>query len=371
MIPVNQPYLGKEELKNVIQCVKSGWISSKGQFIKRFEEEFAEYCGMKYGISVTSGTTALHLALLSLGIKEGDEVILPTFTMVASAYAVLYTGARPVFVDSEERTWNMDCAKIEEAITKRTKAIMPVHIYGHPVDMDSVMRLAKKYKLYVVEDAAEAHGSEYKGRKCGSFGDFGCFSFYANKIITTGEGGMVVTNNKKLAERAELLKDLSHSPGKRFLHTDLGYNYRMTNMQAAVGLGQLHKIKSFISKKRQMASQYSEELKVVPGLRFPFEEDWAKSVYWMYSILIEDSFGLTRDESRDKLHSQGIETRTFFVPMHQQPVIRKLCPEANRKKYPVADYIAQKGLYLPSGLAITKGEIHRVCNVIKKIKKSI
>ena len=371
MIPVNQPYLGKEELKNVIQCLKSGWISSKGEFIKRFEEEFAAFCGMKYGVSVTSGTTALHLALLSLDIKEGDEVILPTFTMVASAYAVLYAGAKPVFVDSEERTWNMDCAKIEELITKRTKAIMPVHIYGHPVDMDPVMKLAKKYKLYVIEDAAEAHGAEYQGRKCGSFGEFGCFSFYANKIITTGEGGMVVTNNKKLAERAELLKDLSHSPGKRFLHTDLGYNYRMTNMQAAVGLGQLHKIKSFISKKRQMASLYSKELEGVAGVRIPIEENWAKSVYWMYSVLIEDSFGLTRDQFRNKMYSLGIETRTFFVPMHQQPVIRKLCPEANKKKYPVADSIAETGLYLPSGLAITKDQILKVCKAVKTIKKAV
>jgi len=281
MIPVNEPLIGKEELRNVVDCVKSGWISSKGNYIKSFEEEFAKFCGVRYGISTTSGTTALHLALACLGIKKGDEVIMPTFTMIATAYAVLYLGAKPVFIDSEDRTWNMDVSKVEEAINSKTKALLPVHIYGHPVDMDAVIRLSKKYGLFIIEDAAEAHGAEYKSRLCGSMGDMGCFSFYANKVITTGEGGMVITNSRKLAERARLLKDLSHSPKQRFLHIDLAYNYRMTNMQAAIGLAQVRKVDQLIEKKRRIARLYHDNLRDIEGIRLPIEEKWAKSVYWM------------------------------------------------------------------------------------------
>lgn len=368
MIPVNEPLLGKEELINITDCLRSGWISSKGDYIKRFEERFARFCGLRYGISTTSGTTALHLALACLDIKKGDEVIMPTFTMIATAYAVLYTGAKPVFVDCEDKTWNMDVSKVGESITPRTRAIMPVHIYGHPVDMEPILRLAKKHRLFVVEDAAEAHGAEYKGRVCGSLGDVGCFSFYANKIITTGEGGMVVTNNKRLAEKARLLKDLAHSPRKRFLHTDLAYNYRMTNMQAAVGLAQFGKIKALLEKKRRIASLYNRYLKEVKGLRLPFEEKWAKSVYWMYAVLVEDDFGLSRDRLRVKLLKEGIETRSFFVPMHRQPVMRKLAVVDKRKRYPVADYISERGLYLPSGLALKEKDILYVCRKIKEIQ---
>lgn len=369
MIPVNEPLLGREELKNIVNCVKSGWISSKGRFISEFEEKFSRFCGVKYGITTTNGTAALHLALVSLGIKSGDEVILPTFTMIASAYAVLYTGARPVFVDSEPETWNMDVSKIEERITKRTKAIMPVHIYGHPVDMGPVIKLAKKYKLFVIEDAAEAHGAEYRGKRCGSLSDIACFSFYANKIITTGEGGMVVTNNKVLAKKAALLKDLAHSPDKRFLHTELGYNYRMTNMQAAIGLAQLKKAKGLISKKRETAAHYNQYLSGIPGLRLPVEQGWAKSVYWMYGLLVEDSFGLSRNRLRGELFKQGIETRTFFVPMHEQPVIKRLSHDETKRKYPVAEYISKRGLYLPSGLAITKSQIIYTCKKLAIIRK--
>ncbi|MFA6635521.1 MAG: DegT/DnrJ/EryC1/StrS family aminotransferase [Candidatus Omnitrophota bacterium] len=368
-IPVNEPLLGKKELKYVTDCIKTGWISSKGEYINKFENKFAEVCGVKYGISTTNGTTALHLALASLGIGKGDEVIMPTFTMIATAYAVLYTGAKPVFVDSEERTWNMDTSKVEKLINKNTKAILPVHIYGHSVDMDPLRKLARKYDLYLVEDAAEAHGAEYRGERCGSLGDIGCFSFYGNKIITTGEGGMIVTNNRKITEKARLLKDLAHSPGKRFLHSELAYNYRMTNMQAAVGLAQVEQINKFIRKKRKIAQTYKENLKGVKGLRLPVEEKWVKNVYWMYAILIEKGFGITRDKLMTELAEEGVGTRAFFVPMHRQPVIvnNGICDK--KTSYPVADDIAERGLYLPTGMTLREKDIVTVCNKLREIQQ--
>lgn len=367
MIPVNEPLLSKKAIKNIVDCVRSGWISSKGKYIKSFEKEFAEFCGVRYGVSVTSGTTALHLALASLNIKKGDEVIMPTFTMIATAYSALYQGAKPVFVDSEAKTWNVDLDAMEDAINPKTKVIMPVHIYGHPVDMDRVLKIAKKHNLYVIEDAAEAHGAEFKGKRCGSFGDFGCFSFYANKIITTGEGGMVVTDSKKLAEKAALLKDLSHSPKKRFLHTNLAYNYRMTNMQAAIGLAQLEIGEKLIKRKREIAALYHKHLKDIQGLTLPFEDERVKSVYWMYSVVIDRAFGLTRDELMKRLFEKGIETRSFFIPMHKQPVIRRMKLALN-KKFPVSDYISDHGLYLPTGLALKDKDILYVCEIIRKLQ---
>lgn len=368
MIPVNEPSIGKKELSNITDCVKSGWISSKGNYIKRFEEEFAGFCGVRYGISTTSGTTALHLALASLGIKKGDEVIMPAFTMIATAYAVLYQGAKPVFVDSEARTWNIDLSRIEDAISSKTKVVMPVHIYGHPVDMEYILRLSNKHNFFVVEDAAEAHGAECRGKRCGGMGDIGCFSFYANKIITTGEGGMAVTDNKKLAQKMSLLKDLSHSPKKRFLHTDLAYNYRMTNMQAAIGLAQLDRVEGLIRRKRRIAALYNENLKDIEGLTLPREENWAKSVYWMYSVIIDKRFGLARDDLMARLLKKGIETRAFFVPMHRQPVIRRM-RLAGDKKFPVSEYISNHGFYLPTGLALEDKDIFYVCETIRKIHK--
>lgn len=369
MIPVNEPLIGKEELQYITDCVKSGWISSKGKYIKSFEEEFAKFCGVRYGISTTSGTTALHLALACLGIKKGDEVIMPTFTMIATAYAVLYLGAKPVFIDSEDRTWNMDVSRVEEAVNSKTMALLPVHIYGHPVEMDTIIDLSKKHGLFIVEDAAEAHGARYKDKRCGSMGDINCFSFYANKVITTGEGGMVVTDNRKLAERARLLKDLSHSPGRRFLHTALAYNYRMTNMQAAIGLAQIEKVNKLIEKKRRIARLYHDNLKTIEGLRLPLEEKWAKSVYWMYSVLVEDDFGLTRDEFKTELLKSGVETRSFFIPMHRQPVIQKMGLVDKKKRYPVSDYISGHGLYLPTGLALKDKDVLFVCEAIRKMRK--
>lgn len=368
MIPVAEPLLGEGELRNVIDCIKSGWISSRGSYITEFERRFSGYCGVRYGVTTTSGTTALHLALAALGLKKGDEVILPAFTMIASANAIVYTGAKPVLVDAEHDTWNMDASKVEEKITKRTKAIMPVHIYGHPVDMDPLLELAEEHDLYVVEDAAEVHGGEYKGRKAGGLGDAGCFSFYANKIITTGEGGMIVTDDEGIYERASLLKDLAFTKDRTYIHRALGYNYRMTNLQAAVGLAQLERIEENIAIKRRNAALYNSLLEGINGVTTPTERPWAKNVYWMYSILVEDEFGMGRDELRERLRQKGVDTRAFFVPMHLQPVFQGM-GLFRGERYPVAEELSRKGLYLPSGLTLTEAQIRQVCGAFEEIKK--
>lgn len=370
MIPVNEPLIAKNALSFVSDCIKTGWISSAGSYIQRFEQEFAKFQQVKYAVTTTSGTAALHLALATLGIGKGDEVILPDHTMFACAAAIIYTGAKPIPVDVERTTWNIDVSLIEKKITKKTRAIMPVHIYGHPVDMTPLLRLAKKYELFVIEDAAESCGSEYKGKKVGSLGNINCFSFYANKIITTGEGGMITTNNKKLAQKARALKDLAHSPKKRFLHTQIGFNYRMTNMQAALGLAQLEEVETYVEKKQWMANLYNLQLKNIEGLTLPIERSWAKNVYWMYAVLVEDSFGIKRNTLQKRLREKGIDTRTFFMPIHKQPALKKIGFKDN-SSYKVSEEISQKGLYLPSGLAITQEQIETVCRTIVEIKKNI
>lgn len=368
-IPVNKPLIPTESKKNVIEALETGWISSAGKFVNKFEEDFAKYIGVKYGVTVTSGTAAMHSALYALGIGPGDEVIVPAFTMGATWLTVIYVGAKPVFVDCELDTYNIDPTLIEKKITSKTKAIMPVHIFGHPVDMDPILKIAKKYKLFVIEDAAEAHGAEYKGKKCGSLGDFGCFSFYGNKIITCGEGGMAVTNNKKLAERARSFKDFCFSPKKRFIHYDVGYNYRMTNMQAAFGDGVLKSINLFIKQKQHMASLYEKLLGDVPGIILPKTKPYATNVYWMYAILVDPKkFGISKDIFRKKLLEKGIDTRDFFYPPTEQPVLEKYLKKSD--KFPNTDYISKRGLYLPSGLAITDSEIKKVAQTIKEIYSS-
>ena len=369
MIPVCEPLLSNKEMEYVADCLKTNWISSLGKYINEFEQRFAEYCGVKYGVSTTSGTTALHLALASLNIGKGDEIIIPAFTMVAPLFAILYTGARPVLVDCEPETWNINVAEIEKKITQNTRAILPVHIYGHPCDMTPILKIAKKHNLYIIEDAAEAHGAEYKGKKVGGIGDLGCFSFYANKIITTGEGGMIVTNREETAERARRLKDQAYSKEKRFLHTDLGFNYRMTNIQAAIGLAQLERIDELVEKRRENAHLYSHLLKEVEGITLPPQKEWAKNVYWMYGILVEDEFGMSRDELAAKLKQDGVDTRTFFIPMHQQPAFKKL-GLFESESYPVSEEISGKGMYLPSGSGLRAEEIEYVCTTLKKIRRS-
>lgn len=367
-IPVCEPSIGDDELVLVTEAVKSGWVSSRGRFIEEFEHLFSNYCGTKYGVAVSSGTAALHLALACLDIKKGDEVIIPSLTMIATAYAPMYLGAKPVPVDSEKRTWNIDPDKIEEKISDKTKAIVVVHIYGHPCDMDPILEIAEKHGLYVVEDAAEAHGAEYKGRKTGGLGHIGCFSFYANKIITTGEGGMIVTNDQEIAEKAKMLRDMAFEKDRRFWHRYLGYNYRMTNLQAALGVAQMKKIDEFVEVRRRCAQLYNELLSDVEGITTPPEEKWAKNVYWMYSVLIEKEFGLNRDKFMEVLlQKYGIETRTFFYPIHTQPIyLEKYGPS---DPCPVADELSQKGVNLPSGNKLTEETIEYVVRAIKAIKR--
>lgn len=366
-IPVNEPLISKEAKRNIKEAVDTGWISSSGKFVTQFEEEFAKRWGVKHAISVANGTGALHVALLSLGIKKGDEVIVPAFTMAASWMSILYTGARPVFVDCELDTYNIDVKKIEEKITSRTKAIMPVHIYGHPCDMDPIMKLARKYGLRIIEDAAEAHGATYKGKMAGTFGDIGCFSFYGNKIITTGEGGMIITNNDELANKCRKLKDLSHSQ-KRFIHDGIGYNYRMTNMQAAIGCGELKHLNAYIQKKEQMARLYNTLLANVPGIITPKAKENVRNVYWMYSILVDkEQFGIAKDDLRMKLKERGVDTRDFFYSPKDQPILTRIA--ASGKNFPNTDYIARHGLYLPSGLALTDRQIRYVCKTISALAK--
>lgn len=364
-VPVNEPVITAEGKKYVLEALDSGWVSSAGPFIGKFEKAFAEYIGVKHAVSVTSGTAALHIALMGLNIGKGDEVIVPDFTMIASVFAILYTGATPVFVDIEPDTCNIDVSLIEKKITKNTRAIMPVHIYGHSVDMDPLLALAKKKGIAVIEDAAEAHGALYKNRKCGSMGEAGCFSFYGNKLITTGEGGMVVTNDDALASRMRSLKDLAHSPEKRFWHEEIGYNYRMTNLQAALGLGQLEKIDEFIAHKQWMADEYGKRLSKIPGIRLPVTKAYAKNVYWMYSIILTKDFPLTRDEFRAALKDKGVDTRDFFPSSARQPVIKKLL--GKQDACPVSEEAARCGLYLPSGLALTQEQLDYVCDCIDTI----
>lgn len=369
-IPVCEPlYLGNEK-HYARDAVKSGWISSSGGYIGKFEEKFSRYCGAKYGVATTSGTAALHLALLALGIKEGDEVIIPDFTMIAVLFAVLYTGAKPKFVDAEPGTRNMCAGKIKEKITRRTKAVIAVHTYGHPVDLGPVMVLCRKYGLYLVEDAAEAHGAEYNGRKCGSFGNISCFSFYANKIITTGEGGIVLTSDRNLAERCRYYKNLCFATkGKRnYMHADLGFNYRMTNVQAALGLGQLENIDEFIKKRRNNAKLYSKLLNGIPGLRLPIEEPYAKNVYWMYAVVVNPrKFGISRKRLMEHLGKNGVDTRRFFKPMHSQGVLKKI-GITDKGSYPVTENLSKDGFYLPSGSGLKAEEIKYICEKIKKAR---
>lgn len=362
---MNEPVITEEAKRSVAEAMESGWVSSGGPCIERFEQEFAQYLGMKHAITTTSGTTALHLALVTLGIGPGDEVILPDFTMMACVFAVLYTGATPVFVDVDREIFTLDPAQVTAKITPRTKAIMPVHIYGHPADMDPILAAAEQHDLWVIEDAAEAHGARYKGRLCGGMGDLNAFSFYGNKIITTGEGGMVVTNDDALAAHARRLKDLAHSPGKRFWHEELGFNYRMTNLQAALGIGQLAHIGEFLAKKQWMAGQYAAQLHDVPGVRLPVTRAWAENVHWMYAVLVEDSFPLSRDALRAALQERGIDTRDFFSSCSAQPVMQAY--GGMRGIFPVTEDIAHRGLYFPSGLALTQEQLDTVCHAIHQI----
>ncbi len=367
MISVCEPLLAGNEQKYVLDCLKTNWISSSGPYLKKFEEGFSRYCGVKHGIGVCNGTVALHLAYAALGVGPGDEVIMPTLTIASTVFAALYCGARPVFVDVQPDTWNMDPDQLEAKITRKTKAIVPVHMYGHPCDMDAIMRVARKHRIAIIEDAAQAHGAQYKGRRTGSFGELSCFSFYSNKIITCGEGGMVLTDDDQLADKCRSLKNLSFLKEHRFFHKDIGFNYRMTNVQAAIGLAQLEQIDDMIARRRRNARLYNESLSGIGGLVLPVEKPDVRNVYWMYGVVVEPTFGFQRDVLMKKLLEKGIETRTFFIPMHNQPVLKKAgC--ADRKKYPVADALGKRGFYLPSSSGLTPQQIEYIAGCIKKIR---
>jgi perosamine synthetase len=371
MIPVNELVIGEKEIANVLECLKTGWISSSGKFLKEFEEAWASYCGMRYGIAVSNGTTALQVAVACAGLQPGDEVILPAFTIISCAQAVTYNGGIPVLVDSDPRTWCMDSRQLAAKITPRTRAIMPVHIYGHPVDMDPIWSLAEQHGLMVIEDAAEAHGAEYFSsrcggwRRCGGLGDISIFSFYANKLITTGEGGMVLTNDPQIAERARSLRNLCFHPERRFYHTELGHNFRLTNLQAAIGLAQIERMPAIIQKKRWMGEAYTRRLQHLPGITLPVEETWAKQVYWMYGLVLDESTGMDAVSFASRLQAAGVETRPFFLGMHEQPAFISQ-GLFNGEHYPVAERLARQGLYLPSGLALTEEQLDQVCRAVEK-----
>lgn len=371
-IPVCEPMLAGNELKYVTEAVSTGWISSSGKYVTEFENQFAEYCGCKYGIAVCNGTIALHLALIGLGIGKGDEVIVPTFTMIASAFAVCYTGAKPVFVDADKDTWNIDVKKIEEKITSKTKAIMPVHIFGKMCDMDAIHTLAKKYNLYVLEDAAEAHGASYRGVKAGASSDIAAFSFFANKNITTGEGGMVVTNNKEFYDRARYFKNVCFplDGPRNYQHEDIGYNYRMSNVVAAIGLAQVEKADDYKEMRIRNHQLYKKYLSDVPGILFQSEPDKdCVDVCWMNTIVIDPAkYGHHKDELIAHLKENEIDTRLLFTGMHKQKAMMDYGCDCSGE-YPVCEWLTENGFYLPSSSSLTEEQIKFICGIISNFAK--
>lgn len=367
-IPVCEPMLAGNELKYVTDAVSTGWISSSGKYVTEFENKFADYCECKYGVAVCNGTIALHLALVSLGIGKGDEVILPTFTMIASAFAVCYTGATPVFVDADKETFNIDVKKIEETISPRTKAIMPVHIFGKMCDMDAICAIAKKYNLYIVEDAAEAHGAQYKGKMAGSFSDIAAFSFFANKNITTGEGGMVVTNDEEIYKRAKYFKNVCFpiTGGRNYTHDNIGYNYRMSNVVAAIGLAQVERADDYREMRIKNHKLYREQLLQIPGITMQsLPADNCIDVCWMNTIVLDpEKYHHTKDETIAYLKSKGIDTRLLFNGMHHQKSMMDYGCDCSGD-YPVSDWLTKNGFYLPSASSLPKEDIDYVCQMLK------
>lgn len=370
-IPVNEPLLNGNEKKYLCECIDTGWISSEGLFVKEFEQKMSVTVGRKYGIAVANGTAALEVAVQALDIGEGDEVIMPAFTIISCAMAVTKMGAVPVLVDSDLHTWNMNVDEIEAKITLRTKAIMIVHLYGLPADVDKVLALANKYNLKVIEDAAEMHGQTYRGRPCGSFGDISIFSFYPNKHVTTGEGGMVVTDDDRLAERCRMLRNLCFRKDIRYVHDEISDNYRFTNLQAAVGLAQLERLDEFVECKRAMGRYYTEQLKDIDGLILPVEKtDYADNIYWVYGIVLDKYIQADNKTVQKLLAEEDIGSRPFFWCMHEQPVYQKQGLFAD-EKYPNAEYLARKGFYIPSGLALTVEQMEQVVRGLKRVMQSV
>lgn len=377
MIPVNEPLLDGNEKKYLNECIDTGWISSEGPFVKMFEERMAASTGRRHAIAVCNGTAALELAVAALELEPGDEIVMPSFTIISCAAAIVRCGCVPILVDSNPVTWNMDVEKlaakvkneIEVKKNRKIKAIMVVHIYGLPVDMDPVLELAQRYGLKIIEDAAEMHGQTYRGRPCGSFGDLSTFSFYPNKHITTGEGGMVLTDDDHLAARCRSLRNLCFQAKKRFVHEELGYNFRMTNLQAALGVAQLDRLEKFVARKRRMGRKYTRLLSQVEGLEvMPQETGYAENIYWVYGIILKDDVPFDAEEAMCRLGQMGIGTRPFFWPMHEQPVFRKM-GLFEEERYPVAERLARRGFYLPSGMALTDGQIEEVADAVKNLMR--
>ncbi len=366
-IPVNEPLLEGNEKKYLNECIDTGWISSEGKFVKEFEAKFSSYCNRKYGVAVSSGTSALEIAFKALELPAGSEVIMPSFTIIACATAVIKAGLRPVFVDCEIDTWNTNIEHIKEAYTEKTSAILLVHLYGLPVDIDPILNFAKEKKLKVIEDAAEMHGQTYNGKPCGSFGDISIFSFYANKLITTGEGGMLVTDDENLYARSQYLKNQCFVPERRFLHYELGNNYRMTNTQAAIGLAQLERIENFIGLKHKMGALYQKLLSNVEHIKLPIAQtSFARNIYWVFGIVLTGKLEGKTQIVTEKLKSEGIGTRPFFWPMHQQPALGE-----TKQSLPNSEFIAKNGFYLPSSLNLTESKIERISQSLIEVIDSI
>lgn len=378
MIPVNEPLLAGNEAHYVADCLKTGWISSAGKYIERFEQDWAAYCGRKHGVGVSNGSTALQGAVEALGLKAGDEVILPSFTIVSCASAVVRAGATPVVVDCDPELYTVTATHIEAAITPRTRAIMPIHIYGHPAEMDPIMGLAEQHGLKVLEDAAEGHGAEYFSRRngeagwkrCGSFGDLSIFSFFANKLVTTGEGGMIVTDDETIAARCRSLRNLCFLPHQRFLHEELGHNFRLTNLQAAIGVAQVEQMDNILARKRHMGEHYTALLKDVPGIAVQGVRPWARVNYWMFGLTIDDDVKIDAFELARRLKEKGVETRPFFMGMHEQPAFHKM-GLFQGLKLPTTERLYRRGLYLPSGVAITDEQIEQSAAALKTVMKSV
>lgn len=370
-ISVNEPLLDGNEKKYLIECIDTGWISSEGPFVKQLEQGLASYVGREYGIAVCNGSVALDLVVEALQLEAGDEVIMPTFTIISCAAALVRKGIKPVLVDSEADTWNMNVSQIEEKITGKTKAIMVVHLYGLPVDMDPVLEIAEKYGLFVIEDGAEAHGLDYKGKKCGSFGTITAMSFYPNKHITTGEGGIVMTDDAELAERCCSFRNLCHKPGHRFVHEELGYNFRMSNIQAALGVAQLERIEEHLSLKRRMGAFYQSALSQCQNLQLPVQKtEYAENLYWVFGLVIGKNIECSARDAMERLASQGIGCRPFFYPMHLQPVFQKMGLFTD-EKYPVAEWIAEKGFYIPSGLSLSEEQMQYIAENVIELDKQL
>jgi perosamine synthetase len=370
MIPVSIPWVTSEDVDRVSEAVRAGWISSVGPYVEQFEAAWAAKCGRKFGIAVTNGTTALELAVAALRLSPGDEVILPSFTIISCAQAITKAGGRPVLVDADPQTWCLDPKEVEKKITPRTRAIMPVHIYGHPADMRQLTRIADRHGLRMIEDAAEAHGAvismDSGERVCGSFGDISCFSFYANKIVTTGEGGMLLTDDAEIAAWLRSARNLHFGKGQRYTHAEIGSNFRMTSMQAALGLSQLDRFDELLRRKYWLGRAYGERLAGISGLTLPVERDWARNVYWMYGVLLDAKHPLDADGLAAKLRALGIDTRAFFVGMHEQPALRALGLFAG-ESYPVTEHLSRKGLYLPSSLTLTEQDVDQVADALRKV----